>query len=158
MYLGQKHLIECHCILPQYKDKVPLIYHKFPVYSKIDKAGKIVPKYVNCNNCSQTHLVNEICHSEILLRNEDSVAVLTIEDVKVSLPMHISMILDDNECDITTYEQVSDIIENKDFPSEVIINRAIVDEEHHVKILIMNAINSIKIENDVIRTLIKNER
>ena len=58
---GQRHLIECHCILSIYKNKNPAIYHKFSVYSMIDKkTNKVMPKYVNCNNCGVTHLVEEI--------------------------------------------------------------------------------------------------
>ena len=29
--MSQRHLVECHCVLPLYKDKKPIIYHKFAV-------------------------------------------------------------------------------------------------------------------------------
>ena len=34
---GIKHLIECHCSLIIFKNNDKQIYHKFPVYSIIDK-------------------------------------------------------------------------------------------------------------------------
>ena len=65
---GQRHLIECHCVLPIYKNKKPVVYHKFAVYSFFDeKTSKVIPKYVNCNNCGVTHLIEEFCKSKIKL-------------------------------------------------------------------------------------------
>ena len=44
--MGVKHLIECHCILPQFKKKQPPIYHKFTVYSKFNSdTGNVIEKY-----------------------------------------------------------------------------------------------------------------
>ena len=31
-----KHLIDCHCILSIYKNRTKPVYHKFPVFSKLD--------------------------------------------------------------------------------------------------------------------------
>ena len=48
---GQKHLIECHCILPQYRRALNTVYHKFVVFSEIDDSDTVVPKFAQCNNC-----------------------------------------------------------------------------------------------------------
>ena len=48
---GIKHLIECHCVLAIYKKNQKIINHKFPVYSKIDEKGAVIPKLSKCNNC-----------------------------------------------------------------------------------------------------------
>ena len=63
--LGIKHLVNCHCYLKIYQKNENIIYHKFPVYSKIDENGNIIPKNVKCNNCNAFHKVYEIQKSEI---------------------------------------------------------------------------------------------
>ena len=153
--IGYKHTIECHCVLQLYKDKVPTVYHRFSVYSKVDDKGNIVPKYSNCNNCGATHLVYEICKSEIKLGKEDINSIRKIEDIKISLPDNIAKVLDDHKCDLSTYELVEDIMDNEIFPYEVILSREIVDEEHNIKILNILSQNKIKISNESIRTIIK---
>ena len=92
--IGQNHLIECHCVLPLYKDKKPVLYHKFVVYSKTGEGGKIIPKYVNCNNCGITHYVYEICKSDIKVGKEEISSVLSIEDIKICLPENLVKILE----------------------------------------------------------------
>ena len=32
-----KHTIECNCVLPQYKNIVPIVFHKFIVFSIINE-------------------------------------------------------------------------------------------------------------------------
>ena len=39
---GIKHLIECHCMLPQYRNKKDRQYHKFVVFSIIDNADCVI--------------------------------------------------------------------------------------------------------------------
>ncbi len=151
--LGQKHMIECHCILPIYKDATPTIYHKFITYSKIDESGKIIPKYVNCNNCGITHHVYEICRSDIKIGKEDIKSIRTIEDIRIGLPDKIIDILEKHDCAIEDYELVEDIFEQEIFPSELIIKREIIDEEHHIKLLKISNMKKFKIESEVIKTI-----
>ena len=155
--LGYKHTIECHCVLPLYKNKHPIVYHKFIVYSKINDKGKIIPKYSNCNNCGIVHKVYEICKSEIKLGKEDITSIRSIEDIKVSLPEKIIKILEENNCDIALYEEIEDILDQESFPSEVIVKRNIIDEEHHIKILKINNKDSFKIISEIISTIIRKE-
>ena len=61
-----KHLIECHCSLIIYKKRKDTVYHKFPVYSKLDKDNNIIEKIVQCNNCGVVHKITDLCKSEIL--------------------------------------------------------------------------------------------
>ena len=151
--LGHKHMIECHCILPIYKDATPTIYHKIITYSKIDESGKIIPKYVNCNNCGITHHVYEICRSDIKIGKEDIKSIRTIEDIRIGLPDKIIDILEKHDCAIEDYELVEDIFEQEIFPSELIIKREIIDEEHHIKLLKISNMKKFKIESEVIKTI-----
>tara|TARA_Y100000992_G_scaffold302045_1_gene274702 strand:- start:5285 stop:5731 length:447 start_codon:yes stop_codon:yes gene_type:complete len=148
-------MIECHCILPIYKDSLPAIYHKFITYSKIDERGKIIPKYVNCNNCGITHYVYELCKSDIKVGKEDIKSTRTIEDIKLSLPDKIINILTSNNCTIEDYELVEDIFDQEIFPSNLIIKREIIDEEHHIKLLKINNAEKFKIESEVIKTIMR---
>lgn len=153
--IGTKHLIECHCILPVYKDVSPPVYHKFSVYSKMNESGKVIPKYTTCNNCGITHLVHEICRSDIKVGSEDASSIRSLEDISVSLPKDLTDILKRHECDISTYELIEDVIDNEIFPYEVILQREIIDEEHSIKILEIKSINSFKIKTEKIKTIIR---
>jgi len=68
MKRGMKHLIECHCILSQYRDRQDAIYHKFIVFSEVDEGDTVIPKFVNCNNCGICHNVIDLCKSIINTR------------------------------------------------------------------------------------------
>ncbi len=153
--IGHKHMIECHCILPIYKDTKPTIYHKFITYSKIDGGGKIIPKYVNCNSCGITHYVYEICKSDIKVGKEDIKSIRTIEDLSLGLPDKLVEILEKHDCAIEDYELVEDILDHEIFPAELIINREIIDEEHHIKLLKMYSMKKFKIESEVIKTIVR---
>lgn len=152
--IGHKHLIECHCVLPLYKNVKPVVYHKFSVYSKI-QSNKIIPKYVNCNNCGITHYVYEICKSDIKVGKEDIRSSRTIEDVKFSMPDKIVNILEEYNRNIDDYELIEDILEEKLFPYDIVINREIIDEEHHIKILSILSEKKFKIKSETISTIIK---
>lgn len=153
MSLGQLHLIECHCILPLYKQSIPRVYHKFSVYSKInEKSGNVIPKYVNCNNCGITHFVYELCRSEIKTGKEDINSVRSVEEICVSLPDNIVEILTKNKSTIDLYEKIEDILEQGVFPSKCILSRERIGEEYIIKYIVIKGKNSIKIENDVVQT------
>ena len=160
MVKGQKHLVDCHCILPIYKGKKPTIYHKFAVYSKIDpKSGNIIPKYVNCNNCGVTHLVYELCKSEIKIGKEDVGSARSIEEVCLSIPDKIVSFLKKYQPTIDVYEEVEDVLENNYFPSDVVIKREIIDENYNLKIMKIKNLESVKVFTEILdTTLIKEEQ
>ena len=152
---GQRHLIECHCILPVYKNKVPIVYHKFAVYSFLDeKSGKIIPKYVNCNNCGATHLVTEFCKSEIKLGKEDIKSVRDIKEVSLSLPDKVLKILSEYNSTIDVYEEIEDVIDNKSYPRDLVLKREIIDDIYHLKILRILGDDRFKILSEVLQDTI----
>ena len=153
--IGTKHLVECHCVLPLYKSVEPIVYHKFTVYSQVSEAGKVVPKYANCNNCGATHYVYEICKSDIKVGSEDTTSVRSISDLELALPEKINKILEENNREISDYEMIEDILEKEKFPSELIISRNIIDESHHIKVLKIMSKDKFKIISEVITTIIK---
>ena len=78
---GFKHLIQCHCILPQYRKLDNPIFHKFVVFSKFGDDEDVIPKIVKCNNCDVAHKVTDFCKSEIMLDGED-VHILSVGDIR----------------------------------------------------------------------------
>ena len=155
---GQRHLIECHCVLPLYKNAKPVVYHKFAVYSLFDeKTSKVTPKYVNCNNCGVTHYVDEFCKSEIKLGKEDVKSIRSIKEVSFSLPEKLTNVLKEYNSTIDIYEESEDIIENHLFPKNIIIKREIIDDIHHLKVLTFSSENKFKITSEVLNNTIVGE-
>jgi hypothetical protein len=107
-----KYLIECKCILPQFKNSNPVVFHKFLVFSEIDTAnGLIIPSYAQCNNCGVIHKVTEIGRSTVL-KKENMNALLTIDDIKSSLPPRLASILEQNDCALPYWQEAQFIIQN----------------------------------------------
>jgi len=121
---GLKHLIECHCMLPQYRNKANPSYHQFVVFSVIDKGDSVIPKHSICNNCGVVHNVYDIGKSEILAGQETG-AVMQKEDIKLMIPSSLSDILASYDCDISTWEHVLFIIQNSNYPEKITLNRNI---------------------------------
>ena len=119
-----KHLIECHCKLPQYRTRPDAPYHQFVVFSIIDDSGTVVPKHAACNNCGVVHNVFDIAKSEILLGQETG-AVMGEDDIGLMLPDSLRNILISYKCDVATWEHVLFVLQNSKFPENIIINRDI---------------------------------
>ena len=79
-----KHVVECKCILPQYRTADPPVFHKFLVFSEILEDGSFKDSYAQCNNCGVIHRVIEVSRSRIL-KKEDMPALLGEEDYRVYL-------------------------------------------------------------------------
>jgi hypothetical protein len=130
-----------------------MIYHKFPVYSKFNiKNGNVISKYINCNNCGITHQVYELCRSKIVVGKEETNAVRSINDISLNIDTKIIKILNEYACQVDVYEEIEDILENKIFPSSVIIKREVIDENNIVKVLTINEKDYYKITSEVINT------
>lgn len=123
---GIKHLIECNCILPQYKNREPVIWHKFPVFSVIDENNEVIPKFAQCNNCGIIHKITEVGVSEITVK-ENMKAIRTVEDIKIGMPQDIVGLLEQYNADLSTWEESEFIIENKKWGSIIVLSKE-VDE------------------------------
>ncbi len=109
---GIKHTVECHCVLPQYRNRADPVYHSFVVFSILDESETVIPKHAECNNCGVIHNVYDICKSEILMGRENG-AVMDIKDAKLLLPDSVCGILESYECDIATWENVLFLLQEK---------------------------------------------
>lgn len=118
---GIKHVVECHCVLPQYQ-KAGKPYHQFVVFSILDDSDTCIPKHASCNNCGVIHNVIDICKSEILPGQETG-AVMEISDAKLMLPTSLGNILESYNCEIHTWEHVLFLFENQMWDTKVILTK-----------------------------------
>lgn len=119
---GQRHLVRCRCVLPQFKSSKEPPAHQFVVFSVIKDDESVVVKHSQCNNCGIIHKVVDICKSEIVSGKEASSAVVTIDDIKGSIPQNLSNILERNNSDISAWESAQFIIENKRWGDIVVLS------------------------------------
>jgi hypothetical protein len=138
-----KHLIECHCILQIFKKNTVPVYHKFQVFSELDDSGNIIEKYVACNNCEIIHFVQEACKSEILWGKEGLRSYVTSkDDIKFNLInenlKNIVEVLEKSNCDITVWEQVQFVLENKIENDAIVFEKETVNDNISYKYLEYN--------------------
>lgn len=152
--IGTKHLVQCHCILPQFRKNSDPVFHKFVVYSKFSDEEKIEEKLVRCNNCDAVHRIIDLCRSEIVIKIEDTDTILDEDEIKLGLPEKIIGILEKNNSDIATYESIDHIMCEKAWGSQVIISRQTVkNEKTHIKILEINGENSFRLKSETLDIL-----
>lgn len=113
MTTGQKHLVRCRCVLPQFKRSPNPPPHQFAVFSVIGDDDVVKPKFAQCPNCGVIHHVTELGRSEIIQTREAMPSILSIDDIKPSLPENLVTILENNHADLATWELVQFIYENK---------------------------------------------
>jgi len=143
---GIKHLIQCHCVLPQFKDRSDPVFHKFTVFSIIDESDTVQPKFSQCNNCGVVHRVVDICKSE-LTSKEESKSIPNIDDIKFSLSPDLSRVLESYQCDLATWEQAEWIFLNKVWDQWIVLSRDEDDQgELHGKRLIFSEDGRFRIE------------
>ena len=122
-----KHLIECNCILPQFLNHRPTVFHKFVVFSVIDENGDFIPSVVQCPHCGAVHKVLEVFTSKQLPK-ETHVLVPNIEDLKSSMPERYVTILERYNCELPTWQEVQFIIDNELWGKFVILTREQEDD------------------------------
>ena len=123
---GIKHLVECHCVLPQYRKQQNPPYHQFIVFSILDEADTVIPKHAACNNCGVIHNVIDVCKSEIQLGQEVG-AVMGIEDCGLMLPSGVKQILETYNCEVPDWEHALFILQNEKWNDFIIVNREETD-------------------------------
>ena len=145
---GTKHLIQCHCILPQFRNKADAVFHKFVVFSSFDEESDSVNvHYANCNNCGATHKIYDICKSEIVHGSEDIASVPTISDFNLSLPKALFETLSQYNCDIADYQHAQYLIDNKDWGKHIVLKREEVENSTQGKILVFVDEDKYRIES-----------
>ena len=152
---GIKHLIECHCVLSIYKSKdKKRVYHKFPVYSKIDSNDAVIPKLAKCNNCDTLHYIHDVCKSEIRGGKDQTTITSDISELSLMLPERLANTLIKLETDMSNWDHIIDIFEEERWGESVVLRRDIIEEKQHVKSLEVISAERFKIKNNVITDVI----
>ena len=143
---GIKHLLECQCILPQYKKRDNPPYHKFVVFSIVDDSDSVLEKFAQCNNCGIVHRVFDICKSEIATGHESLSSLPTKEDFQLMLPSSVVDILNSYDCDLCVWEQVAFIMNYNKVGEKIIISKDEIDGKVQGKFLSYIGENRFNIE------------
>jgi len=146
MSRGQKHLVKCRCVLPQFKKLENPPPHHFIVFSVLDDGGNVTVKYAQCNNCGIIHKVIDVCKSEILSTKENMNSLLKIEDIKPSLHSNFVNVLEANSVDLATWEAARFIIENKKWGEFVVMTSETEGDEIHGKYIVVLSDSICKVE------------
>lgn len=144
---GQRHLVKCRCVLSQFKSQASPPVHQFMVFSMLDDNDNVVVKHAQCNNCGLVHRVTDICTSEILRGKEQLSSLITIDDVKLSLPKNLVDILERNNVDISTWELAQFIVENKRWGDIVLLSHEEEGGVRHGKYVRIIGENLFKVDN-----------
>lgn len=126
---GIKHLVTCRCFLPQFKRMPSPPSHQFTVFSVLEEDEKIRVRFAQCNNCGIVHKVIDVCRSEIVPK-ESLGSVLTIDEIKSSIPPQLSIILEGNDVDLASWELAKFIFENQQWGQFVVLK---TDEQDGMK-------------------------
>lgn len=122
-----KHLVECKCILPQFKDKQPPLYHSFIVFSVIEDDGSVQMSFAQCPNCNLIHKVTEIGVST-LLRKEEMPSIMTIDEIKSSLPESLIKLIQNYDLSLPTWQEINFIMEHELWGQKpVILTKEVVE-------------------------------
>lgn len=143
---GIKHLVQCHCILPQYRDKKDPTFHQFVVFSVVDDSDTCIPKYVQCNNCGVVHKVIDICRSEFVVGKEDLATMTTVDDISMTMPRDVRDVLETYKADIATWEYAQFILQNQLWGTHLVLTKDTLEDDTQGKVLIFNGQNKFNIE------------
>ena len=144
---GTKHILECHCILPQYRELKNPVYHKFVVFSEIDESDTVISRNAQCNNCGTIHKVYDICKSEIAAGKDESASVEKKEDISLSLPKQIVELMETYSLEICDYQMARHILENKVWNSTIVLSLEREGEKTSGKILKFLAADRFRVES-----------
>jgi hypothetical protein len=144
---GQKHLIKCRCILPQFKNKIDPPTHQFIVFSTLDDEGNPIIKFSQCNNCGIIHKITDICTSEIIGGKEQLNSIVTIDDIRSTLNINLVGILEKNMADLSTWENVKFIIENKMWGQKITLSPESQDGLRMGKVLTIMGDSQFKVDS-----------
>jgi hypothetical protein len=147
-FSGLKHLIQCHCVLPQYKNSMDPIFHKFSVFSIIENmSDTVIPKFAECNNCGAAHKIIDICKSEILTGKDEVRTQMSIEDLKYSLPISLFELLISYNKDLPDFEYAQFILENEQWNKHIVLTREELDDYTQGKLVKFIAKDKFRVES-----------
>ena len=143
---GIKHLIQCHCILPQYRNRKDPVFHQFIAFSEIDSYDNVVEKHVQCQNCGVVHKIIDVCQSEVETKSESLNTMITEQDIKMMIPSGLSEILENYNADLHIWEHAEHIVRNSSWGSMIQLTREETDSADIGKFLVIDARDRFRID------------
>jgi len=135
MKSAEKHLIQCHCILPQYRRKPDPVFHKFTVFSILEN-DKVIEKLAQCPNCGVIHKVVDVCKSEIASGKDETKSIIEIKDIKLGLPPRLVEILESYSCNLPAWEHAQFILDEKRWGDKVRVSYEENEDDTFAKFLV----------------------
>ena len=153
---GGKHLVKCVCVLPQLSKQKNPPSHEFVVFSTYDDdIGDFDATFVQCDNCGVVHKVIDLCTSVIQRGRDDLKSVVTVDDIRKSVPPAMAEVLDQHKVDLPTWQQLAWIIEEKQWGTPVILSSEYVDGVRQGKAMTIIGESLYKISNFMNETVAK---
>ena len=134
------HMVQCHCILPQYRDLPDPVFHKFTVFGVLDDSDTLISKHAACNNCGAAHKIYDVCQSEIILNKEDSSSLMSMSDLRLQISDDILGVLDSYSCESYVYEYVCYILDHNAFDESIMLTKEFMEDEVIGKRLVFNKV------------------
>tara|TARA_R110001592_G_scaffold21097_1_gene85522 strand:- start:1679 stop:1990 length:312 start_codon:yes stop_codon:yes gene_type:complete len=101
------------------------------------------------------HYIKDICRSEIRGGKDQSELVVSTEELSLMLPERLANALFKIETDISNWEQIVDIFEEKRWGEIVVLRREVIDEKQHVKTIEITSSEMFKIKNSTIEDTLR---
>tara|TARA_Y100000389_G_scaffold44333_1_gene39065 strand:- start:366 stop:842 length:477 start_codon:yes stop_codon:yes gene_type:complete len=152
--IGIKHFIECHCVLPQYRNAKKPIYFGFSAFSEVDDGNSVKLKYSQCPNCGVIHKVYDLCKSEILAGKDESAVIRSFSDIKLSIPEHFVQLLESHNCEFADYEKLEFILDNELWSERILLSTDFEENDRVGKMLTFSSKGKPKVEPFMSKELI----
>jgi hypothetical protein len=133
------------------------VFHQFVVFSTIDDSDTVLPKYVQCNNCSVVHKIYDLCKSEIVAGRDELNSVNTIDDIIYTIPEDIRGVLESYDVDLPTWEHAQFVLQNKVWGTAVILTKDVLEDETQGKLLMIKGPREFNIETFIVENYINGE-
>ena len=109
-------------MLKQFELVEPPVFHRFVVFSIVNDDGSFKPSYAVCNHCGAVHRVTEVGVST-QLRRETAPTVLTIPEIKLTLPEKLVELLlpYERELDLPWWQELKFIYDNEKWGKTIVL-------------------------------------
>lgn len=144
--IGAIHTLKCNCILNQHLELVnPPFFHFFAFSVITDDV--VESKITQCPNCGILHKIKELGVSQILFGKEESKSIITLSELKMTLPINLVQLLEKYDLDLSRWEMASFILENEKWGDFIILTSEIMNDIKYGKYIRILGKDIYKIEN-----------
>ena len=121
-FAGQKHVVKCRCILPQFKKHQNPPVHEFIVFSAIID-GVFQESIAQCNNCGIAHNIQDFCQSKILNTKEGVGSLPTVDEICFSIPDDLENLLKTCSADLATFQYVDFVLTHELWGTKILLSK-----------------------------------